>query len=351
MIRTTSPAAGNANTALSVSRSRRASCASMPSWVARRPSEALIASSLNLPAGTLTGDGMYGPGRVHTLSAEPRVFAQNDRMRRDWAALPESAMMQIEERVGRSHVIPASDGDHAEIAATVAGADARVFVKAAVSEFGVRSLRYELLVGRGVDTPYSPAVVWDFEADGWLVVGFEHVDGVRADLSSASAHLDLLDLVLQELAKTRVPRDAPLFSPSARFGFEHPAMHGDTLVHTDLNPANVIVTPAGVRVVDWAMATKAAPWVELAQLVAWLIGSGHTPQQAENWLARHPAWDAAGPETLDHFASSNAAKWSAKARQSNAPWMRDLATWTGQWSAYRRGQSVTSAAGETELDG
>jgi thiamine kinase-like enzyme len=41
-------------------------------------------------------------------------------------------------------------------------------------------------------------------------------------------------------------------------------MQGDTLVHTDLNPANLIVTPSGVQIVDWAITTKAAPWVELA---------------------------------------------------------------------------------------
>jgi hypothetical protein len=130
---------------------------------------------------------------------------------------------------------------------------------------------------------------WDSEADGWLVAGFEHVDGARADLSPDSPDLDLLDTVLKELAETRGPGDLPLFSPAARLGFEPPAMRGDSVVHTDLNPANLIVTRAGVRVVDWAMAAKAAPWVELALLAPWLIGSGHTAEQAEAWLARHPA--------------------------------------------------------------
>jgi aminoglycoside phosphotransferase (APT) family kinase protein len=65
-------------------------------------------------------------------------------------------------------------------------------------------------------------------------------------------------------------------------------MDGDALVHTDLNPANLIVTSGGLRIVDWAYATKAAPWVELALLVQWLIGSGHTPGQAEDWLAPVP---------------------------------------------------------------
>ncbi|WP_244933263.1 phosphotransferase [Micromonospora tulbaghiae] len=58
-------------------------------------------------------------------------------------------------------------------------------------------------------------------------------------------------------------------------------MDDEMLIHSDLNPANLIVTPHGLRIVDWAWATKAAPWVELALLVQWLIGSGHSAEQAE----------------------------------------------------------------------
>ncbi|MFI5497206.1 phosphotransferase family protein [Actinoplanes sp. NPDC051859] len=112
------------------------------------------------------------------------------------------------------------------------------------------------------------------------------------------------------------------------------------LIHADLNPANLIVTPDGLRVVDWAFAMKAAPWVELAMLVPWLIGSGHTPKQAENWLARFPTWTATNSEVLDHFATANAAKWSTKAQQNTATWVQDLAAWTAPWSAHRRKRMV-----------
>jgi len=256
-------------------------------------------------------------------------------MRSDWIALPEGVMTGIADRVGGTDAIPASSGDHAEIAATVTGQCGTVFVKAASSELGVRSLRYELLASKAVDQAYSPAVEWQFESDGWLVVGFEHVDGPHADLSPGSPDLDLLGATLKELGETPAPGCQSWFSPVARLGFAHPAMDGDMLVHTDLNPANLIVTPQGLRIVDWAWVTRAAPWVELALLVQWLIGSGHTPEQAEEWLVRYPAWSATDPEVLDDFASRNAAKWSLKARQGTAGWIHDLAVWTGQWSAYR----------------
>lgn len=236
----------------------------------------------------------------------------------DWTALPETVTTGIADRTGGfCDVVPAASGDHAEIAVTVTGSDGVIFVKAAASEFGVRSLRYELQASNAVTQPYSPAVEWHFETDGWLVVGFEHCAGPHADLSPGSADLDLRGGALTILGETPAPGRS-WFSPAVRLGFPHPAMDGEALVHTDLNPANLIVTPRGLRIVDWAMATKAAPWIELALLTQWLISSGHTPAQAEEWLARHPSW-----------ATRYAAKWSAKAQQS-------AAAWTGRWSTYQR---------------
>jgi Phosphotransferase enzyme family len=255
-------------------------------------------------------------------------------MRTDWATLPEAVTKEVADRVGGCRISPAATGDHAEIAATVTGPAGKVFLKAAHSDFGVRSLRFELRVSEAVSGSYSPAVRWHFEAAGWLAVGFEHCDGPHADLSPGSPDLNLLGEALTALGKTQAP-DVGLFSPKGRLGFEHPAMEGDTLVHTDLGPANLIVTPDGLRIVDWAMATKAAPWVELAILTQWLIGSGHTPEQAEQWLARYPAWREVGPDVLDDFAAKNAAKWASKAQPNSPAWMRDLADWTGQWSDHR----------------
>ncbi|TWG28255.1 phosphotransferase family enzyme [Micromonospora palomenae] len=166
---------------------------------------------------------------------------------------------------GAFDVTPASSGNHAEIASTITGPAGPVFIKAASAELSVRSLRYELAVTGAIDR-YPPAVLWHFESDGWLVVGTEHLAGPHPDLSPGSADLDLLAVTLKELQETPAPGES-WFSPPARLGFAHPAMDGETLIHSDLNPANLIVTPRGLRIVDWAWATKAAPWVELALLV------------------------------------------------------------------------------------
>lgn len=264
-------------------------------------------------------------------------------MRIDWTELPEAVTKEVADRTGGTHITPATTGDHAEIAATVTGTNGKVFVKAAHTDFGVRSLRFELRVSEAVHGSHSPAVQWHFEAAGWLVVGFEHCEGPHADLSPGSPDLDLLSDALVALGQTPAP-DVALFSPNGRLGFEHPAMDGDTLVHTDLGPANLIVTPGGLRIVDWAMAAKAAPWVELAMLVPWLISAGNTTEQAEQWLARHPAWKLTDPEVLDYFAAKNAQKWASKSAQTTAPWMRHLADWTSQWAKYRGWKGETSSS-------
>ncbi|MDR7321802.1 MULTISPECIES: phosphotransferase family protein [Catenuloplanes] len=228
----------------------------------------------------------------------------------------------------------AVSGDHAEIASGVTGPDGKVFVKAASADPGVRSLRYELAVTGSVDL-WPPAVRWYFESGGWLVAGFEHLDGRHPDLSPGSPDLDLLAEALEALRRTPAP-EGTWFTPAGRLGWDHPSMRGDALVHSDLNPANLIVTPGGLRIVDWAYATRAAPWVELAMLVQWLIGSGHTPAAAEAWLAQFPDWSRAGEGVLNDFALHGAAKWSARSQRTTDRWVHDLATWTGRWAAHRR---------------
>ncbi|MET8358853.1 aminoglycoside phosphotransferase [Micromonospora sp. NPDC005171] len=255
-------------------------------------------------------------------------------MRSDWTALPESVTAGIAERVGGTFdVAHAPSGDHAEIASTVTGPARQVFVKAASGKLSVRSLRYELAVTRAIDRD-PPAVLWQFESDGWLVVGTEHLAGPHPDLSPGSTDLNLLLAALKTLQETPAPGET-WFTPAARLGFAHPAMDGGTLIHSDLNPANLIVTPLGLRIVDWAWATKAAAWVELALLVPWLIGSGHSAEQAEQWLTQLPAWTATDRLVLDDFASRNATKWAAKSRRSTETWVHDLAMWTGEWADHR----------------
>ena len=57
---------------------------------------------------------------------------------------------------------------------TASGANRTSSYATAAAATRDRSLRFELRVGEAVSRSYSPAVEWQFETAGWLVVGFEH---------------------------------------------------------------------------------------------------------------------------------------------------------------------------------
>jgi hypothetical protein len=67
----------------------------------------------------------------------------------------------------------------------------------------------------------------------------------------------------------------------------------------------------------------------------WLIGSGHSAEQAEEWVAQLPAWTGTDRQVLDDFASKNATKWAARSRQRTERRVRDLALWTGEWADHQ----------------
>src|SRR2546421_4787175 len=63
---------------------------------------------------------------------------------------------------------------------------------------------------------------------------------------------------------------------------------GDALLHTDLNNANVLVDETA-RLVDWAWATRGAPWLDAGYWIVWLMAAGdHAPESAEQWARRIP---------------------------------------------------------------
>jgi hypothetical protein len=72
-------------------------------------------------------------------------------------------------------------------------------------------------------------------------------------------------------------------------------------------------------------------------LVQWLIGAGHSPQQAEAWLSQFPSWSAADPATLDLFAAANADRWRHITADDPPAWAVRLAESTQQWATYRTG--------------
>jgi hypothetical protein len=264
--------------------------------------------------------------------------------RSDWDDLPATVREAITEHTGPICCIyPAAVGNHADIASTIVGEDGReAFVKAArkLSDKDgpeVLSLRTEARVNPYV-TEFAPQLMWTVEDAGWLVLGFENVPGRHPEYAPGSPDLDTVAGTVQRLQKTPVPEivERPVTMRWALPDEDPSPMAGQALLHTDLNASNLIITPQdSVYIVDWAFVAHGAAWVELGQMIPWLLSAGHTPQSAEAWLRQFPAWAEADPAAINHYARLHTKVWTRRAANRPEPWIAPYLANVRRWAEFR----------------
>ncbi|MGW4127284.1 phosphotransferase [Amycolatopsis japonica] len=126
-------------------------------------------------------------------------------------------------------------------------------------------------------------------------------------------------------------------------GFDHAdqrelaLLAGGQLLHTDLNPHNILITTSGAKIVDWAWPTLGAAWVDPACAALWLIAEGHSPAAAKNWAAAIPAWREAPATGIDIFTTVNRNLWKQIADNDPQPWKGKLHQAAQAWNEYRLG--------------
>ncbi|MGI5163834.1 hypothetical protein ACQEU3_05695 [Spirillospora sp. CA-253888] len=265
-------------------------------------------------------------------------------MRIDWAELPEEIRVAARGHVGTvAKVVPAAEGNHADIASTVIGSRSRVFVKAAKRVSAerdgpeVRSLRWEAAINAHVRA-FAPRLLDTVEAGGWLALFFERIDGRHADFSPGSPDLEVLAETVDALQRTPCPEvlDKYVERRWEAVVQDSSPMAGGNLLHADLNPANLLITPDRVYLVDWAFAARGAAWVEPALLMPWLIKAGHGPANAEAWLSRFGSWGEADPRHIDLFADAFATKWTINLETNSEAWAMEHASAARAWADHRR---------------
>ncbi len=75
--------------------------------------------------------------------------------------------------------------------------------------------------------------------------------------------------------------------PAPHWAADAPGGPGDRLVHLDLHPLNVIVSPAGPVVIDWANAARGAGDVDVA--LTWvLLACGDNPARGVKGAVSEP---------------------------------------------------------------
>ncbi|MEX2984630.1 phosphotransferase [Streptomyces sp. C36] len=221
------------------------------------------------------------------------------------------------------------DGLNCAIAACLTSAEGRTFVK------GVRTQctkahaaqRWEVAVNPHVRT-VGPRLLWQVTAEGWDLLGFEYIDGRHADLSRGSPDLPLVAEALHAAQDLGVPyvlgvpwfadRWAPYLDAT-----ELALLGGETLLHTDTNPHNLLVAHDRAHLVDWAMPALGPAWVDVACTAVRLMEADCAADEALSWAARFPSWRAADPTALRAFVTANRRQWESRvgraaARHSNA---------------------------------
>ncbi|MFI6662279.1 hypothetical protein ACIBL8_42985 [Streptomyces sp. NPDC050523] len=111
---------------------------------------------------------------------------------------------------------------------------------------------------------------------------------------------------------------------------------GDSLLHTEWNPHNVLVSGDRALFVAWGWASTGAAWIDPALWLLWLVAHGHTCDQAENAAAAHPAWELAPVEGLHALARAQRRLWDSIAAQSTDDWTTPMQEAARSWEEHRR---------------
>lgn len=267
--------------------------------------------------------------------------------RLDWEQLPPAARNAVEALLGPVRSAKTvSLGQNSAIATILDTQQGRVFVKGLrTGQRGVVAQQREAAINPYVRA-VSPELLWRIEFGGWDLLCFEYVDGRGADYTPGSADLPHLVATMRRLAELPCPPDLPpvyfrhaeqrwaeaINDPAAR-----ELLAGDTILHTDYNPANILVTSNGnAQIIDWAWPTKGAAWIDPACLVPRLIAWGHSCASAEEVARECPAWRDADPAAIDLFASTLTSLWGEIARdQPGEAWKQTLAVSAQQWLEHR----------------
>ncbi|CAM3881584.1 aminoglycoside phosphotransferase [Kibdelosporangium persicum] len=262
--------------------------------------------------------------------------------RHEWADLPPELIAAVADRTGPIvRVDSTSAGYSSQLAATLDTASGRVFVKGMRTDHADRWTQdVEAAIGPYL-APLAPRVLWRVVADGWDLIGFEHIAGRGADYGPASADLPLAVEGITAIGRLARP-GIRLRTARARWGryLDDPsdaaAFAGDTVVHSDMNPSNMLLTGANtVRMVDWPWVTRGAAWIDAACWVVWLVYSGHPPHAAEQWAARVPGWAGADPDAIDLFAVAQTRYWQATVDAHTNRMTMALRTAASRWALHR----------------
>jgi hypothetical protein len=251
--------------------------------------------------------------------------------RLNFQQLPADARQAVADKTGAVHrAATAPGGMNSGVASVLETDSGPIFVKGIPADHPqVGAQRREAAVAPHL--PRScPRLHWHLEVGGWSLLGYEVVDGRHADFTPGSPDLPLVAAALTELQTVTAPADIDIKQAVDRWAAyappgTSPHFDGDTLLHTDFAPDNILIADRRARLVDWAWPTRGAAWIDPGALALRLMEAGHTAEAALAFANRFPSWRSAAPEALAAFGTATASLWRDIAEQDDARWKRAMA--------------------------
>ncbi|WP_416985890.1 phosphotransferase [Streptomyces sp. T028] len=267
----------------------------------------------------------------------------------EWHDLPAATQAAVERHTGPVETAEAAPhGVMSRLACTLRTPAGRAFVKGTRHDDPQAWVyRHEAQVTRCA--PVAPRLLWEVDANGWLLYGYEYIDGRHPDLSPGSDDLAPLLRTLSVTSEAPWPEALNKKPLHTRWtGFlptdVTPELQGRGLAHTDMSPHNMLVTRGGeLLLLDWALSCPAPAWADTALTVPRFISAGHTPEQAEALAREVPAYRAASPEILTLFARTVYAAWENWERTRPMAHRAALTAAARTWASHREKLRQTGA--------
>ncbi|MFH8371705.1 aminoglycoside phosphotransferase [Streptomyces sp. NPDC018031] len=234
-----------------------------------------------------------------------------------WGRMPTEVRSAVSRELGgESTVEDLTAGGNSAMASLFTLVDGRqVFVKGMP---GDHEQAGELELERRINPhlPESaPRLLWQVEAAGWTLLGFEGVaGGAYADFTVGSADLGRVVGALSALGVQGTP---PPWLPTAwgRWGSycsseDEPLLTGETIAHTDPAAVNFLIGDGRAYLTDWAWPLVGPAWVDPTLWAMRLIVDGEqTPAEAYAWASKIPSFRGAPPRALAVLAEAEARSW------------------------------------------
>lgn len=263
--------------------------------------------------------------------------------RTSWDQLPDDIREAISNRTGT--VLAARDasaGKNSALAIILHTNRGTVFVKGLRKDHpGVVAQAREALINPYIQS-IGPKLLWQADVDAWDLLGFAHLDGRHADYRAGSSDIDKIIRMMRRLATLTCP-DLPQFKRAERRWASYVdnltdlrLLAGNTLLHTDYSPDNILIKAGTARLVDWAWPTLGASFIDPACFVVRLVAAGHEPAGAQAHVSTLPAWRSAEQRTIDIFAAALDRMWAdIAAAEPEAAWKNEMASAARAWARHR----------------